>query len=645
VTEPPKSKFQLALERKRATEAAAAAEAEAAKQSFEPDLVPEDEYQRSEGEKALDAFVENISIVDAYNKWCNKMHVSPRPGQRESIKVRCPNPDHEDKGPSAWMNLDKNVLNCRPEGDVGYDSHDIAAWFFGFPVPDYKTNGDFPKLRRMMAEAFGMKVERTLGGQTVAYLEEEPKEDEEEKQETSDKPDKTDISGNAPSEDGERLGDGADRPDATVTELYEEEEQIKLPSLDWRGLLPGADTFLDRYMEATIKDECPEEYHFWNGLLALGFASGRDITLQSKIPVYGNLFLCHLGKTGAGKSTAARHLKRLLRECMPYNHNDPTSNGVQTVTPASAEALIKAFSKPVPDPANMKNIAYYAPVKGLIDYSELSSLIGRGQRVGNILKPTLMDFFDMQHEVRTQSNTGGIILAENPFASCTTSSQPRALRDLLRNSDDASGFLNRWVYVGGAPKQITIMGAGRVDLAPSVDALDRIKGWAGSFTGGKQVEWEEDALEEMQSFFDEYVYPLKNNPDTNIFVRLDLTFLKLTLLFAVNKMERLVTLETVQTVKRMFGYLHACYGIPADQIGNTLENEMTEAIVYQMRRVGGKDGATLNAIALALKRRKYPKELILRNIKALIELGFVEERTNSAGTRGRPTKRYIYVAS
>jgi hypothetical protein len=150
----------------------------------------------------------------------------------------------------------------------------------------------------------------------------------------------------------------------------------------------------------------------------------------------------------------------------------------------------------------------------------------------------------------------------------------------------------------------------------------------------------------MQDFFDRMVYPLKDTKDSNIFVRMDLLMLKLALLFCVNEHKREVTIDIVAKVKLMYAYIVACYGIPAGQIGNTLEHEMTDAIVYQLKRLDkDKKGVTLNAIALALKRRKYPKEKILRNIKALIDLGFVEEfeqrPLDQSAARARGT---VYVA-
>lgn len=644
MTEPSEKLLQRLAERKRLQE-----QLEATKPvQFDSDLVPQDEYKRTEGEIELDNFIERITIVQAYERWCGKTRISIRPGQTESIKLRCPNPSHTDEEPSYWINTDKNTGNCGVCG-VGYDAKDIAAFRFGYPVPDYKTNGDFPKLIEDMAGDFGFTVNRTLSGEKVLV-------------DTSvDKSDISDISPSAPeTSDPETSGSSSslssnpveEEPkspevstDAPVADLYEDEPgyEVTFPTLDWRDLVPGADTFIDRYMEACVKDEVPEEYHFFNALLALGFAAGRKVRLQGKLPVYGNLFLCALGKSGAGKSTAERHLRRLLRKTLPYRASDPTNNGVNVVTPSSAEMLIKCFQRTMSDPIDPTK-SYPLPVKGLIAYSELSGLIGRGARPTNILKPVMMDFYDMSDEVRTQSLSSGTMVAVEPFASCSTTAQPAALRDLLRQGDDASGFLNRWLFVGGAPKKRTIMGTGPVDLDAAAESFEKVIGWTASFKADDLVTWEPDALEVMQHFFDTTVYPLNDRADTNIFVRLDLLMMKLALLLSVNLMQRTIQLDVVHRVIKMYPYLMACFGATADQLGNTLEHEMTEAIIFQMRRLGGKEGATLNAIALALKRRKYPKEMILRNIKALIDLGFVEERKAPAGKAGRPTVRYAYVA-
>jgi hypothetical protein len=160
----------------------------------------------------------------------------------------------------------------------------------------------------------------------------------------------------------------------------------------------------------------PEEYHFWNGLLAVGLALGRDATLWDRRPIFGNLFVCLLGNTGDGKSRSFESLKDLLVKALPHRWDDPNSKGIRVVqSPASAEVLIHNFSKPVLDPTNPKVVSYYAPVRGLIDFNELSGLVGRTNRQGNVLKPTLMEFYDASGVISTSSMTTGTKEAWQPL--------------------------------------------------------------------------------------------------------------------------------------------------------------------------------------------------------------------------------------
>lgn len=195
--------------------------------------------------------------------------------------------------------------------------------------------------------------------------------------------------------------------------------------------------------------------------------------------------------------------------------SDPTSKGTKRVgSPASAEALIAAFSKPVPDPSDPKKVGYYAPVRGMIDFNELSQLTARSNRQGNALKPTLIALYDCDTVVSTVSVTHGEKTAHEPFASASTTAQPRALRDLVSQSDDASGFLNRWVFVGGPAKKKVSVGGAHVDITPTVKPLEGIFGWAASFTGHELMTWSDEALDRFDDFFHSVIEPAKKRSDS-----------------------------------------------------------------------------------------------------------------------------------
>lgn len=628
MSEPDLSKFQAKLAERRAREQAQQTEAAVTNTDHDEDLVPAEEYTQTEADKEMDRIIESIDVIDAYVKWCGKMIPVVKGGQRESIMISCPIPGHPDKKPSAWINLDKQTWFCGGCSQGG-DAMDLAAYQFGYPVPGYKQGKFFGELRRKMAEDFGYKITRLPGGAAVIT---EPQIEEDST------PAVTEPEPDVPEEEQVIYAD--------TIELYDDSDQeIILPSLDWEPIVEP-DTFLDAYMKATRLDDVPEEYHFFHGLLALGFALGREVRLHDLVPVHANLFVCTLGRSGAGKSKARYHLDQLLSTALPHDWTDPNSKGVRKVSsPGSAEVLIHNFMKPVEDPTNPKKISYYAPVRGMIDFNELSALVGRAGRSGSVLTPTLMQFYDMENTVSTSSMTHGAKQAEKPYASALTTTQPKALRTLVSKEDVASGFLNRWVFVPGTEKKRFAVGGVRVDITPAVKPLQDVQGWAASFGDDEYIEWDPAAEAKFTQFFHDVIEPDKKRSDSDLITRVDLLMKKLILLFAANEHQVVAREKHVEYAIHCYRYLIESYAIPEGQIGNTLTNEISEAILYQVRRLNQieKGGLTLNQIAKALKHRKYPHDLLLKVADSLVKLEFLEVVQSKKNQVGRPTTRYRYV--
>lgn len=627
------SQFEIKLAERRKAREEAARKQQQEKAQHEADLVPDEPYERSDEDREMDAIIAGIDIIDAYNRWCGKSKPNPK-GKTESIMISCPRPTHADKHPSAWINTDKQTWYCGTCSEGG-DIHDIAAYHFGYPVPQYKEGERFHQLRRDMASDYGYTF-TTLPGNVTVVSSPVPEDGVVVTPEPHTEPD-PELSA-ADESEGKSSVDGA-----VVIDLYEDlEDDIAYPSLDWRAIIPE-DTYLRAYMDAACVDDVPEEFHFWNALLGLGFALGREVRLFDFVPVYANLFVCTLGRSGSGKSKARGHLDRLLAEALPHDWSDSHSKGVRKVSsPGSAEVLIHNFQKPVADPADAKKIAYYAPVRGMIDFNELSALVGRAARQGNVTLPTLMQFYDMEPVIATSSMTHGAKEAHEPFASALTTTQPKALRTLITKADDASGFLNRWVFAPGREKQRFAIGGIQVNMSPVVPFLEAILGWAGSFKSSEMIQWSPEGAERFTDFFHFRIEPDKKNSDNDLIIRIDLLIKKLILLFAANRKEKTVSLQTVEDAISCYDYLIAAYKIPAGQIGNTLQNEVSEAIMgvvnkqYQL----DKKGVTLNQIAKSLKRRKYPHDLLLKTADGLVKLGFLEIQKPKAGAVGRPTVRY-----
>ena len=631
---PEETKFQRAVREKREREARqAAAKAEAEKATaFETDLVPEAQYERSDEDVEIDKIIDNIDILDAYRRWCGKSNPQPRVGQTEGIKVSCPKPNHPDKDPSAWINTDKQTWfcgGCQEGGSVT----DMAAVIFGIGT----KGADFHKLRQKMAEEYGYTFTRTPGSVKPVITAPEPEPTKPQLSVVSDKPD---IAGQEVSDSPDSSLE-QDSDEADVIEMFDDMDNISWPTLDWRSIV-APDTFLWSYMRATEIDDVAEEYHLWNGLIALGLSLGRDVRLADLLPVYGNLFICTLGHSGSGKSKARGHLDRLLGLALPYDHADIGSKGARRVaTPGSAEVLIHNFSKPIIDPSDFKTIIGYAPVRGIVDFNELSALTGRTSRIGNVLKPTLMQLYDVEDRVTTASLTHGTKEAHYPFVSALTTTQPRAVRHLLTQGDADSGFLNRWVFVSGTDKQKIAIGGAIIDVKPPADKLSEVFGWAGTKTRSP-IQWSRDAAELFTKFFHSDIEPDKKADSSGLLVRLDLLMKKLILLMNSNQMFDEVQVESVERVIEMYGYLKSCYGILEARVGSTLAQEIHDLVYMyvQMRTDKGKP-PSLRDISKNFTRRKWPLDLLIKTIGYMTTLGEIEEfKTTGVG---RPTVRYRNV--
>lgn len=594
--------------------------------------------KRTETDKAIDRMLDGLDIISAYNRYAHKGTVDPK-GKTEGIMCSCPNPNHPDRNPSAWINLDKQTWFCGGCNEGG-DKYDIAAWHFGLPVPGYKDGRNFHDLRKRIAEDHGFTFQRTIAGE-IAIPPSAPVGPPSPSVVGSDSADFTD-------EDGRVLHLVKDSapitaPDdgmADVTELPGDVGGLEVEDieLEWKSIVP-AGTFLDAWMKQTTIDDVPEEYHFWNGLLAISMTLGRDVTLRDFRPVYGNLFVCILGRSGSGKSKSKYYLDQLIDAAIPYSARDPHSKGALRISGvASAEALIWMFQKKVDDPtapAGTPPKSY--PVRGIIDYNELASMVGRGQRAGNVLIPTMMQFFDVEDTIETISRTHGREKAEMPFASAITTSQPKSLRNLLTSQDAASGFLNRWFFAGGKEKTRSAIGGVVVDVMPAVKPLSDIAGWAA--TAGS-LSWSQGASDTFTKFFHDTLQPIMRADDSDLLSRLDLLCKKLVLLFTANMKADQVPVEAVDQMMKMLPYVLECYGVPGAHVGNSMQSELRtnilKVIVDHQTKTG--KGPTARDISRRLSRRNYPLDLFNRTLKYMMEIEEIIVLPHEGP--GRPTTRY-----
>lgn len=660
MTEPPKRSFKEMRDELAAQGKLVGAPLERALKSVpqvDEDLIPDVLGDRSEADQQIDDIIRGIDPITAYNKWIGKGIKKP---SGDNVQISCPMPGHEDKDPSANMTIQPK--GSKPPGtwvcykcNEGGDIYDLAAIGLGHDRATYKDGKNFHDLRKAMAESFGYRF-KTVSGTEVVWREEEPGSSVSQDPSPGIEGDKlagSEVSAAPGSTDGSNTEVRSSGQESPVTVLHakdvedEESDDITYPVLNWKEIVPP-DTFLWEYLSATSNDDSPEEYHFWHGALALGHAVGRNVYLNDTRPVYGNLLVCLLGGTGYGKSRSRYWLDEVIEAALPYRDNGLDTTGCKLVpVPASGENLINQFQHIAHDPSFPKMpVEVRTPVNGIVDYDEFASLIARAGRQGATLKQIIMAFSDTRTRISTSSNTSGTFEAYKPFCSITASTQPKAVRPLLARSDTASGFLNRWLFVGGPKKQREVMGgihsSIKVNLDPAIERLKNVRGWGAV---ERSVTFTEDGIKEYEKFVRARVFPVQERDDTDLLTRLDLTMKRMILLFCINERKTEADAETVKRIEPLLDYLIDCYSILNAEIGITIMSEITTSLLRHIERIQKQTGrgASARDLTMNLKRKNYSPDMINKALKTMVELDWIDVIKPSGP--GRPTIRYEVHAS
>lgn len=607
--------LQRRLAQRRAEQAQKAQEAQAPTvglEDFQNDRPTE--YESDE----LIKYVKGLSAELAISFLTEKQ---PKPhdfSRRDGIKFRCPHSDHNDRDPSAWLTPQKGLWHCGA-CETGGDWVELAAAVLGYRTSQgwNDRKGDWPKFRDELAIKFNwkdpepdpieVKIDQTLAENTSSGAEK-----------------------SAPK-----------RPVNTVE-----------GALDWRNLF-GTDTFMHVYLTTVTVDDVPEEFHFVSGLMALGMALGRTVTLQDNPPVYGNLYACVIGQSGSGKSKASIYLRQVLAGALPYDRQDPMNNGAKVIAnPGSGEVLYEHFSRPIKDPSNDKKIAFFKEVRGLVLYPELAGLTGRSARTGSTLKSSLIELYDCPPDFSISSRTHGETYGEMPYGSMLTSTQPGAIAKLITNDDDKAGFLNRFIFLTGTKKPRFALNTIELDLQPAIDLLHLIHRWGEAVFGtGGRIQWSKEALTEWGEFFRSVIEPDQSNAANDMLGRIDLLMKKLILLFAANKAEETVSAATVREACSLYQYFVASYGFTSRQISISQriqeEDEILAALDRATQAIAKKKGSTTLEVAdwptaRQIREHMNPKPTAKDAegvLKALVAIGELQEHAIKPKV-GRPSIRY-----
>lgn len=615
-----------------------------------PDL--HDGGQEGEDNAELDRIIGGIDAITAYNKWIHKSHAVG--GKKDGNMISCPNPEHPDKDPSAWINTEDNTWfcgGCQEGGDV----YDLAAIHFGYPRPGYKDGQLFHKLRQEMAESFGWRFKKVSGGEII--YRDEPSSPPPVSQPPAVQQSAAVSEVPPPGDPGLKVAptpapETDDETPDNVSHMWAdaengEDEIVVFPTINWRVIIPK-DSFLYEYMTACSNDDSPEEYHFWHGLLALGSVCGRKVTLDDHRPVYANLLVCLLGATGTGKSRSRGWLDTVLKTASPYHEDGTSTSGTKLIpVPGSGEYLVSSFSYEGKDPGNGKSSLGYQPVNGIVDFDEMSALLARAKREGSTLKSTIMALADARDEVNVGSLTRGEYHASQPFCSITASTQPKAIRTLVNRTDTGSGFLNRWIFAGGKSKETEVLGGSHstttVDLTKAIELLRNVRGWGAM---ERKITLEQDAYDTYVKYFRDVIEPAKLRDETDLLKRIDLISKKLMLLLTINRRAMTVDRQTVMAVIDIMEYVVECFGILNSNIGLTVMqdvmNDIQRVVKNHVTKTGR--GASARDIARYTHRKNYTLEQIKKALDVMTALDMIELEPKKSGTQmGRPTARYLVV--
>lgn len=593
----------------------------------------------ADADAKLDAALRGIDIVDAYRRWCGKSNPSASPGQTESVMVSCPQPGHADRNPSAWLNTDKGVYFCAA-CSMGGDAFDLAAIAHG--LENYRDDGrTFHDLRRKMGTDLGWNFYNE-GSYTVALEPGAPLPGLDSEQGDPEPGSSGEASASGAAVAQLHVIHGGDTDEDDDDDDTSVEQVITTEKIDYSITIEKG-TFLDTYMRACTVDTAPEEFHLFNGLVALSLAAGRQVQAVEDGGYHPSLYVCVVGGTGTGKSRARRHLAKVLREGLPYDFSGPDRSGVRILDrPGSGEALAKMLSGDESPGAGMPPY-HLGDVKGYLDFDELSELMNKGSRLGSTLKDKLLELYDAPEELTNFSLTGGRYSAIRPFCSITTSTQPETMRKLFTKGDMHSGFLNRFIFITGTPKDPVAYGTPTISVTPAALQLRSVVQWIGQHNGAIDLRWSPEAIETWTGFFHDHI--AKGQSD--IKMRLGFVLRKFVMLFAVNGHRETANVDDVKRAISLYRFLAAAYGVVEDSsLTNVDVADMEQEVLRWIRQQYRDDPAkslTAYAVQHQFRTRKWSIEQINRIMKSLTESGALAAARLNGQRRGRPPKSQPFV--
>lgn len=208
------------------------------------------------------------------------------------------------------------------------------------------------------------------------------------------------------------------------------------------------DGWLKTYIEYTIGNEAPEEFHLWVALTILGAAMRRSVFMDYKFyKFYPNLYTVLMSPPGVCRKTTAANIGHaILTEAIPE-----LTVFSEKITP---EALAKALAKEsITTKKSSGGIRLEAKSQGLLFAPELTMFLGREQ-YNEPLVIFLTRLYDCAKETAYESIKHGKIPLHEVFVCLLGCTTPSELPQAIPQSASGGGFMSRLtlIYKTSSPR-------------------------------------------------------------------------------------------------------------------------------------------------------------------------------------------------
>jgi hypothetical protein len=673
-------------------------------QEWDPELIPDLGPDVHTDWPDITGFIKaTVPIRTVYTNFVPKAGGIGRPvsGGKETF-IRCPSPAHVDKRPSAWMQEREGLWYCAACA-VGGDLFDLAAHATGHRVPDYKANAvEFGEVVQDVASRLGVTEE---AARAAGYTRESRP--AEEADVSTEWPEDFTDSELAYAQTLYESWDEAGVPNAKELAVHDvlarrevagrdaEVKELAGPELDEgvsreidialtkmapvitaetsstyedavaKGLIVevGIDPeshpvrwedFLDpetpvyKMMKAAAVTDIPDEFVLWSIYTALGTLVGRRVELiDYERPVDPAFWTVLVGDTGTKKSTIAMEMEKILHKVAPPSGSD----GVKLMgTPASGERFMDMLRREEVvgvgvgvEAIECTNSASFMYVD---EYSLLASTLGRA---GNTLGSHFLQVYGAGRDqiVRPTEAMGRISFpVTGPLLGLLSTTQPNRLSTMMDRYDIASGFMNRFGFIGGSPRRVYMPMAGyspdwgrvreqfqiiqnRLNCAdifiPMHDKAFVDKPWQLVPDSGGLIRLREWIIEQRELMATE-----ENQTIVEMLARRDLIIKKLVLVMAINRIVGAGTTRvpknwTAEDVDAAIGHydnLRHGWMTSAEKVFETVDTEMEDWVIRRVNESTDTRGiAQRDLLRLVPHRMRMPAKDFNQLVQALATAG------------------------